>query len=264
MPSLPSIIDRIADIAESVGAIGPERTRELSETYDPSTSTQLEVATRNGSIDIHPAEGGELTVDATAKTRHEDDDLDAVSVEISESGETVSVSTGIPENAKGISVELDVGVPDSLAVAHVVTKNGSVAVQDVTGDTLVETKNGKIDVQDVDGTVTVRTKNGVISTTGTRVREAASKNGSLDVELPALDEAATFETKNGTISIAVPRDLDADFSLETKRGLATIEGLTSLVESSSRRHVVGELGVGGPRIDAQTKNGSVNLRPLDD
>lgn len=264
MPSLPSIIDQIADIAESVGAIGPERTRELQETHDPATASSLEVATKNGGIDIHPAEGDELTVDATAKTRHEDDDLDAVSVEIHESGETVSVSTNIPTRANGISVELDVGVPDTLGVAHVVTKNGSVAVRDVTGDTLIETKNGQINVHDVDGTVTVRTKNGAISTSGTRVREATSKNGTLDLELPGLDEAAMFETKNGTIRIAVPRDLDADFSLETKRGRATIEGLTSLVESSSSRHVTGELGAGGPRIDAQTKNGTVTLRALDD
>lgn len=264
MVSLPSIIDQIAAIAESAGAIGPERTREISETHDPATASSLEVATKNGSIDIHSAAGDELTVDATVKTRREDDDLEAVSVDIDESDETVSASTNIPEGASGISIDLDVGVPDSLAVAHVVTKNGTVAVRDVTGDTLIETKNGKIDVQHVDGTVTVLTKNGAISTSGTPVREAASKNGTLDVELPGLDEAASFETKNGTISIAVPRDLDADFHLDTKRGLATVEGLTSLVESSSRTHVMGELGVGGPRIDAQTKNGTVTLRALDD
>lgn len=263
MPSLPSIIDQIADIAESVGAIGPERTREIHETRDPGTASSLEVATRNGSIDIHPVAGEELTVDATVKTRREDDDIDAVSIEISETGETLSVTTGIPDSARGISVELDVGVPSTLGLDHVVTKNGSVAVQDVSGDTLVETKNGKIDVQNVDGTVTVLTKNGAISTTGTLVREAASKNGTLDVELPGLSEPATFETKNGTISIAVRRDIDADFHLETKRGRATVDGLTSLVESSSRTHVRGELGVGGPRIDAETKNGTVTLRALD-
>lgn len=264
MVSLPSIIDQIADIAESAGAIGPERTRDMTETYDPTTASSLEVATKNGSIDIHPATGEELTVDATAKTRREDDDLDGVSIEVSESGEQVSISANIPDSARGISVDLDVGVPDSLALAHVVTKNGSVAVQDVAGDTLVETKNGKINVRNVDGTVSVVTKNGAISTSDTLVREAASKNGTLDIELPGLEEPATYETKNGTISVAVPRNLDADFSLETKRGRATVEGLTSLVESSSRSHVMGELGVGGPRIDAQTTNGTVTLRALDD
>lgn len=264
MVSLPSIIDQIADIAESVGAIGPERTREIHETHDPTSASSLEVATKNGRIDVHPTAGDELTIEAIAKTRREDDDLDAVSVDIDESGDTVSVSTTIPERARGISVDLDVGVPDALGVGHVVTKNGSVTVQDVTGDTLVETKNGKIDVQNVDGTVRLLTKNGAISTTSTRVREAASKNGTLDVALPGLGEPATFETKNGSINIGVPRDLDADFSLDTTRGRATVEGLTSLVESSSRSHVEGELGVGGPRIDAQTKNGTVTLRPFDD
>lgn len=263
MVSLPSIIDQIADIAESVGAIGPERTREISVTHDPTTASRLEVATKNGGIDIHPSDGDELTIEATATTRREDDDLEAVTLDLQESGETVSVSAGIPTNARGISVDLDVGVPASLAVSSVVTKNGPVEVWNVAGDVTVETKNGKIDVQHVDGTVIVRTKNGAISTRGTPVCEAASKNGTLDVELPALPEAASFETKNGTIGIAVPRDLDADFRLDTKRGTATIESLTSLVETSSHTHVAGELGTGGPVIDAHTKNGSVSLHALE-
>ena len=264
MAPLPSIIDQIADIAESVGAIGPERTREIREAHEPTSASRLRVTTKNGGIDVHPTDGDELTVEATATTRREDDDLDAVSIDIQESGETLSVSASIPRGARGISVDLDVGVPASLAVASVVTKNGSVAVQDVAGDATIETKNGKIDVQHVDGTVTLLTKNGAVSARDTSVREAASKNGTLDVELPRLDEAASFETKNGTISIAVPRDLDADFRLDTSRGTATVEGLTSLVESSSRTHVAGELGVGGPLVDAHTKNGSVTLRPLED
>ena len=262
MASLSSIIDDIAEIANAVGVTGEARTREFSETYEPTTASRLDVTTKNGAIDLHPTDGDELTVDATAKTRHDDVDLDAVSIEFEEDGEMLSVTAQIPTGAKHVSVDLDVGVPDSLAVRRVVSKNGKIEARDVAGDARFETKNGKIDIERVDGTVTALTKNGMITVRDTPVREVASKNGKLTLELPALTGDVAVETKNGKITIAVPADVDADYHLDTTRGRATVDGLSTLVESSSKTHVTGELGAGGPYIDARTKNGTVTLTAL--
>lgn len=264
MAPLSSLIDEIAAIAGSVGATGQERTREITETQTPTTATRLTVTTRHGAIDLHPTDGDRLTVDATAKTRRRADDLDAVTIAIDENGEELSVSPEIPADAKNISVALDVGVPASLAVGHVVTKNGKIEARDVDGDARFETKNGKIVVERIRGTVTAETKNGKITVRDTPIRTVASKNGKLTLDLSTLTGAASVETKNGKIAIRVPKDLDADYRLDTERGRATVDGLTTLVDTASKTHVAGELGTGGPLLDARTRNGTVTLRPLDD
>lgn len=260
MAALSSIIDDLTDIARDLGALGDERTRDLTATHDPETTTAFAVESRNGTIEVHPTDGDAVVVDAVARSRHEDDDLDAVTLDFETTDDTLVLSVAVPDGNRATSVDLDVGVPDALAVTHVVSKNAEVDVRDVHGDTHVETTNGKIRVTDVDGSVTVHARNGAIAVRDTPVRDVASKNGKIDLALPGIDADTTVEAKNGKLTIAVPADADADFDLSATHGTVSVEGLSCLVESESRHHVTGELGAGGPRLDAHTKNGTVTLR----
>jgi|GEM_PF-3010463 len=205
MAALSTIIDELTALASDVGALGDQRTRDLDATHTPTTASQLEVATTNGAIDLHPTEGDELVVDAVAKTRHEDDDLDAVALDIAEADDTLTVTVDIPDTNRGTTVELDVGVPDSLAVALVETKNGKIDVRGVRGDARIEAKNGKISVDDVDGMVDVHAKNGAISISDTYVTSATSKNGRLDLNLPVSTPTPPSSPRTGHSAYASRR-----------------------------------------------------------
>lgn len=260
MAALSTIIDELTALASDIGALGDQRTRELETTHTPETASYLEVSTKSGAIDVHPTEGDDLVVEAVVKTQRKDDDLDAVTLDFTEEGATLSVTVDIPDENRGTSVDLDVGVPDSLDVAQVHSKNGTIDARDVHGDAVLDTKNGKITAKRIEGTIDVHAKNGAITVRDTPIRDVSSKNGKLDLDLTSLSGDTTVETKNGTITIEVPADLDADFTLSAKNGKATVEGLTCLVDESSRSYVTGELGTGGPHLDAHTKNGTVTLR----
>lgn len=260
MAALSSIIDELTDLVDDLGVLGEERTREFEATHTPTHATHFAVAVKNGAIDIHPVDGDDVVVQAVAKTRHEDDDLDAVTLEFTEEDGLLSLATDVPDDNDGTSIGLDIGLPGSLSLAHVDTKNGKTEVRDVAGDALIETKNGKITVDALEGVLDADAKNGKIRTTDTVVGTITTKNGKVDLDLPAIPDAVTTETKNGKILISVPADTDADFALATKVGAASVEGLTCLVEEESRNAVRGELGAGGPLIDAHTKTGKITLR----
>lgn len=260
MAPLSSIIDDLADIATEIGVLGEQRTRTWETTHDPDTASNLDVATKNGAITVHPSDGTDLVIQATAKTRHEDDDLESVTLDLELDGDTIRVEPVVPAANDGTMVDLDVGVPASLAVDRVATKNGKIEVRDVHGDALLESKNGKLVVESVAGTVSARAKNGAITIRDTPVDEVATKNGKTEVVLSDIADDVTVQTKNGTIDVAVPADVDADFILDTERGSVSVEGLTHLADESSRSHVAGELGAGGLRIEATAKNGTITLR----
>lgn len=258
MAALSSIIDELTDIAKE--AIGDPRTRDIETSHTPADATRFRVATKNGAIDVHPAEGDDLHVDATVETRRDDDDLDAVSLDLTETDDLLTLTVEFPDEDHAMSVDLDIALPDALALDSVETKNGKIAVRDVHGDVRIDTKNGKITVDSVDGTVALHAKNGAITVRDTHVQDVASKNGTIDLHLPGLAADATVEAKNGKLTIAVPADTDADFTLDATTGKADVEGLTCLIDESTRTHVTGEIGTGGPHLDARTKNGSVTLR----
>lgn len=260
MTALSSIIDELTELATDAGALGEERTRTVETTYPPTTATGLTVDTRNGAIDVHPTDGDDVVVEALVRSRRADDDLDGVSLDRTETGDILHLAVAVPEENRATSVDLDVGVPDSLTVDRVSSRNGTIHVRDVRGDVLAETKNGTLTIESVDGVVDAHAKNGEITVRDTQVRDVDSKNGTLDLDLSGLEVDATIQSKNGTVAIRVPADTDADFTLAATHGTASVEGLTCLVEESSRRHVSGELGTGGPLLDARTKNGSLQLR----
>lgn len=260
MPSLSTVVHELSRLVDDSEDTGERRTREFEVTHEPETATGVDLSTRNGAIDVHPVDGDALTVHATARSRHVDDDLDAVAVAVEETEDVVVVSVDVPESNRGTRVDLDVGVPTALALDAVASRNGAIEVRDVHGDAHVETRNGMVTVERVDGRVDAVTRNGALAVRDTAVRDARSRNGSIDLVLSTVGADTAVESTNGSISVAVPGDTDAVFALSTKTGTAAVEGLTCLVDEDSRRNVVGELGAGGPQLDARTKNGTVTLR----
>ena len=137
--------------------------------------------------------------------------------------------------------------------------NGSIHVTGTTGRYSVNTVNGSIHMKDVEGAGDVRTVNGT-------VQAIYSKNPNAETN---------FRTVNGKLDLYFQPALSADFRVKTVNGKAFTDfDMTSIAggtvaESKGmkvihRRGTSGELraGNGGPKITAETVNGSILIHSV--
>jgi hypothetical protein len=202
----------------------------------------------NGGIRVHGTSGATTRVRfrVVGRARDERDARDiAEQVQISTDGGRIRVRGPVGRNNTWWNVDVEIESPRDLPLT-LVTNNGGIAIDDVSGRTRFETSNGGVSLTDVSGDVRGRTVNGGIS-----VRLDRRWNGDgLDVE-----------TTNGGVCLMLPADFNADLHAETTNGgididfPITVQGrLTAL-----NRRIDTTLGAGGPRVRVRTVNGGVRI-----
>lgn len=165
--------------------------------------------------------------------------------------------------------------------ARLRTSNGSVNVMKVTGPLEVQTTNGSIDVSGVTGDTTLRSSNGTIRADAAKGRfGATTTNGSINAHLTGSDSApASLETSNGhidltmdavrevhaqttnsSITVRMPASAGASVDARTSNSSITTDfDVTAHGDLSSKHHLQGNIGNGGPLLDLSTSNGSIKL-----
>lgn len=223
-------------------------TRELS--FDAPRETPVHVETRNGDVTVESSDGSSLDVTAelSAPGEHR---FETVSVTGEKVEERFEVAATYAEEANRVRVDLQVEVPEGVAVSSVQTENGDVTVTGVDGPVAFDTRNGDVDVTDVAG-----------------VSGARSENGDVDVELPApLPGDVDVASTNGVVHAAVSPDVDAALDARTENGDATVDGLgfddASGGEDGEPAQVSGTLGDGTHEVSVTTRNGDVELSALE-
>jgi DUF4097 and DUF4098 domain-containing protein YvlB len=136
------------------------------------------------------------------------------------------------------------------------TVNGGIEVTGTTGAYVVMTVNGGIKMTDVAGAGEVSTVNGTVVATYQQNPSAETK----------------FRTVNGKLDLYFQPSLSADFHVKTVNGkaytdfdMASIGGETTKgMKVIHRRGTSGSLraGNGGPKISAETVNGSILIHSL--
>lgn len=150
--------------------------------------------------------------------------------------------------------------------------DGTVVLESVSGEILVDGARGNITAETVNrgvritrasGDVTAETVNGAIQLSGiesSRV-EASSVNGDVTYE-GTIRAGGRYDlsTHNGTISMAVPQDTNADVSISTHNGNITTDFDVRVRQLDSRRRLTFTIGSGGARINLESFGGSIELR----
>ena len=190
-------------------------------TVDPETGT--------GALGVTPAHS---TIDFDIAKRHR---LPLIQI----IGEDGRMNT----SRNDVRIDFFVQIPDRVDFAGR-TVNGDVEAYDLGGDVLAVTVNGDIE----------------ISTTG--FAEAETVNGSIDAEMgaPELRSGAEFSTVNGSITLDLHDDVDADIDANWLNGSFESDLPFSLQGRVSRRSARGTLGAGGPELELSTVNGSIRIR----
>ncbi len=219
----------------------------------------VEIKGVNGAIVAERAAGTEIEVRAEKRARRSDPN--EVRIEVVEHAGGVTVCAVYPssrgrENTcepgsggrnsvrnNDVRVTFYVSVPEGVGFLGK-TVNGDVEVNDLASDVGAESVNGDIE----------------ISTTG--FAEAKTVNGSIDAAMERYNIASglSFSTVNGSISLDLPDDVDADIDAGWVNGRLDAADLPfQLVGRVSRRSARGVLGAGGPELKLRTVNGSIRI-----
>jgi hypothetical protein len=225
-------------------------------TVDPGQT--LEIEGLNGAIIAERASGTEIEVRAEKRARRSDPD--EVRIEVVEHGNGVTVCAVYPssrnrENSCGTTSGGRNGVRDNdVEVTFLVSVPEGVEL-------LASTVNGDVEVHDLASDVNARSVNGDIEISTTGFAEASTVNGSIDATMEQYDirEGLSFSTVNGSISLDLPDDVDADVDARWVNGHLDSELPISLQGRVSRRSAEGILGEGGPELSLRTVNGSIRL-----
>ena len=130
----------------------------------------------------------------------------------------------------------------------------------------LKAKNGGIAIGDFGGTARFESVNGgvALSQVGGDLR-GATVNGGITIELGGSQWTGAgldVETRNGGITMALPRNYSAQLDVGTTNGGFAIDFPINVQGNLTRfdRHIVTTLGAGGPRVRAMTTNGGIAIR----
>ena len=237
---------------------GPQAGGDFTWSGVVAAGESIEVKGVNGSVIAELASGNEIEIRAEKSSRRSDPD--DVRIEVIEHSGGVTVCAVYPSSRgrqntcepgsggrnnvrnNDVRVTFYVKVPEGVAFRGR-TVNGDVEVNDLASDVSANTVNGDI----------------VVTTTG--FAQASTVNGSIEAAMGRYDlsNGLSFSTVNGSISLDLPDDVDANVDARWVNGSLEAELPLKLIGRLSRRAAQGVLGEGGPELKLKTVNGSIRI-----
>lgn len=239
---------------------------EFDREYD-LTDGSLAVVTDSGGVTVSRTDADAVELRGVKEASSVFADLADATVEATRDGERLRIVADSGDDGilglAGVSVDLEVGVPDGVAVEEVEGRNGDVTATGVAGDASLESTNGDVEARDVDGFVRLESTNGTVHASDVAgLDDAETTNGDADVEVPAMDGDVTVESTNGNVVAALSPDLDAEVFASTTTGSVSATGLSLAERGAMGDEHVGTLGDGTHRLVFETTNGDVTLSRL--
>lgn len=230
------------------------------ETIDGSSLRSLRVAVTNSPVTVEGGNSGGGYAITVCKAAEDLADLDKIRVYLDGN----ELKADGPHNSRW-TVLYSVRAPRN-ADLDLEARNGPIAVRDVDGKIVAHLENGPLSLQNVGGNVDVVTTNGPISIDGGSgtVRLEAS-NGPLSVDLDGSSWTGSLDasTKNGPLSVRVPRGYAGVVVEARGRGPISCHaegcnrGWRSDDDGEPRRI---ELGRGPANVRLSTVNGPVTIK----
>ena len=247
-----------AVVAPSAGAQGPAA-EQFERTVPLASGGTFSLSNVNGSIQIEGWDRDQVEISARKFTIGTAENLRQVGIEVILSPGGVAVATHYPEGSGvEVNVEFRVRVPARVRLASVSTVNGSVTVQDVSGDGSLTAVNGNVLLARGAGIFSARATNGNVSL------ELLSLDGGLalpgDSGRPASRGGISAQTINGSVVVALPADAGAELEARTQNGDFSSDLPLLARTSAAGRAIHGRVGSGGPPLFVRTVNGSIRLR----
>lgn len=285
----------VAASACSVDVRGEGVVKREDKRFVVSGAAELNLRTFDGSIQLKSWDKNEVLVEIERRGPDEQS-TEALVVNATQDGNRIVVEAPPPRDSRdGIhigsftspSVSLIVTAPRKITV-NARTGDGSITADDLSGTVELNSGDGSIRTRRVEGDLRVRTGDGSISVTDAAGRVAAdSGDGSVElsgrfdaldvrtgdgsVRLDVLDGSAlktnwSVNTGDGSISVRLPRNLDAELDAHTGDGGVHADGLAVSAEREpdsrgreNRDSLRAQIGKGGRTLRLNSGDGSINI-----
>jgi hypothetical protein len=263
-----------------------ERVVKLTDAMQPGGS--FEAQTHNGYINVTGADVAECNLTATITARADTVEnaqrlAEAVEIKLVPSGNKLTAKIEKPELAldEYICVDLDVTIPNQTSI-DLTTHNGSLKIENLTGQLNGTTHNGKVTAEKISGTIQLKTHNGQIvckevagnSQLETHNGEVICEEASGDTKLRTHNGNAkafysasappvcnvSIVTHNGGVSITTPPNLSAKVEASTHNGSINTDLPITVTGNITRRKLTGTIGTGQGELYLETHNGSINIK----
>jgi DUF4097 and DUF4098 domain-containing protein YvlB len=233
----------------------------------------------NGTVEITGWNDDSVEVSGT-KYAATEELLEALRIDIVPSSDSIRIRTARPSDRRGnMGARYVLRVPRKSVLERIASSNGRIQVTGVEGPARLRTSNGAVRATDLSGNLEVRTSNGSVEVQGLvgdanletsnggvraeRVNgafQAVTSNGGIDVTLDALaGHELEVRTSNSGITLRLPPSINARVKADTSNGSISSDFDVQKEGSSSRTHLEGTIGSGGPLLHLSTSNGSIRL-----
>ena len=270
--------------------------KEFKKIIDFREGGEIYLKNVNGNVDVESWEREEVEVIAHIKVKagrmdDAEDFLNEVEINIDESFDKIAIEVDYPRREGGGFWDLIFGGKPNVSVSFGLklpkrsnldmnSTNGKIEIYDIEGKVGSKSTNGSINIEKVSGDVELRTTNGSISAYGVKgdtkaettngkvdLKEiignvsAKSTNGSIYAQIIKIDavKEMNLRTTNGSVSVNLPKGINADFDARTSNGKIYSEFPVLVKGEISKNHITGKINNGGPLIYVKTTNGDIRI-----
>jgi DUF4097 and DUF4098 domain-containing protein YvlB len=224
----------------------------------------LEASSSFGDVDVSDSEGGSLIAKSGSGKVTAEDSTFTGRADISSSFGVVAATNvkarSIDARANSGAVALHgLDIREELN-AH--SDFGDVEVLDASAESYtLNTDSGKVTVEGARGKIHAHSGFGGIHIRGTAaILDLSTSSGSIEFTGSLGDGTSVLHTNFGDIRVRLPAD--AQFRLDLSTNSGELEcGFSVTATKSSRTHLVGTVGEGGPALEASTDSGRVSVQP---
>jgi DUF4097 and DUF4098 domain-containing protein YvlB len=230
----------------------------------------FEAQTHNGYINITGADVAECNLVATITARADTVEnaqriAEAVEIKLIPSGNKLTAKIEKPELApdESVCVSLDVTVPTQTSV-DLNTHNGTIKIENLTGQLSGKTHNGTITCKKVAGNTQLETHNGeVICEEASGDIKLRTHNGNAEAfyatTAPPVCNIALV-THNGCVSVTTPPNFSAKVEASTHNGSINTDLPMTVTGNITKRNLTGTIGKGEGKLYIETHNGSIKIK----
>jgi DUF4097 and DUF4098 domain-containing protein YvlB len=222
----------------------------INQSFDVDSNSRFSLENINGEVSIVSWNEPRIKVEAIISAEDQSQ-RDNVEVKMKQSGQHVKVETHYEENSRwgnnqSAQVEYKVWLPQDTNLDEIELVNGSLSIENVSGEVNAEVVNGSIKATGL-----------------TTDSELSSVNGSIKAYYQSFNDDLndiTLETVNGSIKLYIPSDADASLDLETMHGsIKTDFGIRSEKNMFTGHSLREDIGSGDVKITMESVNGSIKV-----
>ncbi len=250
----------------------PAAADDWTKTYTITGKPDLRIETSDANI--HVTTWDQNTIEARVTTSGYKIGEGGIHIEDRQNGDSVEIEVRYPHHDFNIGIHVErsrrvdvtIQMPREGKV-NLRTGDGKIELAGLKGEMELQTGDGSENLDGVDGKLHASTGDGHISASG-RFDDLDLKTGDgrIEVRATAGSSLATgwrLETGDGSVTLEVPENLNADVDLHTNDGHIDLDMPVTTQGGLHEHEIRGKLNGGGNLLTIHTGDGSIHLRKGD-